>query len=178
MSVPYNQTLAPCGTANARRRHARKNETCEACGPLQKRSPLAPCGTRGAKERHRRRGETCTACTPKRKPQQLAPCGTPTAYRRHLRNGQPIDEACAQAARDKTAAYRRAKGIVPRAYTNKPLPELLEEITFLLNAGEGTARLLAAIGYTGREAALRERLRQHGHTHLANRILNPWELAA
>ena len=30
----------------------------------------------------------------------LAPCGTFTAYKRHKRNDEPVDEACAQAARD------------------------------------------------------------------------------
>lgn len=30
----------------------------------------------------------------------LAPCGSFTAYKRHKRNGEPVDEACAQAARD------------------------------------------------------------------------------
>lgn len=30
----------------------------------------------------------------------LAECGTFTAYKRHKRNGEPVDEACAAAARD------------------------------------------------------------------------------
>lgn len=178
MSTPYNQTLAPCGTPNARRRHARKNETCETCGPLKHRLPPAPCGTRGAKDRHRRNNETCTTCgTPATR--TPAPCGTPGAYRRHLRHGEPIDQACAQAARDKTNNRRRDRRKTPaRAYTTTPLQDLIENITFLLNAGEGTGRILQATGYTGREDALRERLRGHGHGHLATRILNPWELAA
>ena len=34
----------------------------------------------------------------------LKPCGTPAAYRRHLRNSEPVDELCAQAARDQKNA--------------------------------------------------------------------------
>jgi antitoxin (DNA-binding transcriptional repressor) of toxin-antitoxin stability system len=39
----------------------------------------------------------------------LAPCGTFTAYKRHKRNGEPVDEACAQAARDQKNARAEAK---------------------------------------------------------------------
>ena len=35
---------------------------------------------------------------------QLAECGTFTAYKRHKRNDEPVDEACAQAARDQKNA--------------------------------------------------------------------------
>lgn len=33
-------------------------------------------------------------------PRDLKPCGTRAAYVRHVRRGEPVDEACAQAARD------------------------------------------------------------------------------
>ena len=33
-------------------------------------------------------------------PRELKPCGTAAAYRRHVRRGEPVDAACAQAARD------------------------------------------------------------------------------
>jgi len=33
-------------------------------------------------------------------PRPPAPCGTFTAYKRHRRNDEPVDDACAQAARD------------------------------------------------------------------------------
>lgn len=33
-------------------------------------------------------------------PRSLAPCGTAAAYRRHKRRGEPVDDACAAAARD------------------------------------------------------------------------------
>lgn len=33
-------------------------------------------------------------------PRELKPCGTAAAYRRHVRRGEPVDELCAQAARD------------------------------------------------------------------------------
>lgn len=38
-----------------------------------------------------------------------AECGTFTAYKRHKRNGEPIDEACAQAARDQRGERRAAE---------------------------------------------------------------------
>ena len=43
----------------------------------------------------------------------LAECGTFTAYKRHKRNGEPVDDACAQAARDQANernAGKRASG--------------------------------------------------------------------
>lgn len=33
-------------------------------------------------------------------PRALAPCGTAAAYRRHKRRGEPVDDACAAAARE------------------------------------------------------------------------------
>jgi hypothetical protein len=109
------------------------------------------------------------------KPRTLKPCGTRAAYDRHTKEKTPYCDPCRQARRE----YRGQTKGKPRPNTNHtPTKDLLEEITFLLNAGEGTARILAATGYTGREKALRDRLAKHGQTHLANRILNPWELAA
>jgi hypothetical protein len=64
-------------------------------------------------------------------------------------------------------------------YNRTPTPDLIEDITFLLNAGEGEQRILTATGYTGREQALKARLQKHGQTHLYHRITNNhWELAA
>lgn len=39
----------------------------------------------------------------------LAPCGTAAAYRRHLRRGEPVDEACAAAAREQKNSRTRAR---------------------------------------------------------------------
>lgn len=39
----------------------------------------------------------------------LSPCGTPAAYRRHRRRGEPVDDACAAAARDQKNSRSRAK---------------------------------------------------------------------
>lgn len=44
----------------------------------------------------------------------LAPCGSFTAYKRHKRNDEPVDEACAQAARDQKND-RKAKADGERA---------------------------------------------------------------
>ena len=109
------------------------------------------------------------------KPRTLQPCGTRAAYDRHTKDGTPYCDPCRQARRE----YRGQIKGKPRHNINQtPTKDLLEEIRFLLNAGEGTARILQATGYVGREKALRDRLTKHGHAHLANRILNPWELAA
>ena len=43
----------------------------------------------------------------------LAECGTFTAYKRHKRNGEPVDEACAQAARDQ----KNVRAVAKRAET-------------------------------------------------------------
>lgn len=39
----------------------------------------------------------------------VAPCGSFTAYKRHKRKGEPVDEACAQAARDQKNERADAK---------------------------------------------------------------------
>jgi hypothetical protein len=58
------------------------------------------------------------------------------------------------------------------------IEELITEARFLLNAGEGEARVLQALGYEGRAHSLRTRLTQAGEHTLATAILNPWDLAA
>lgn len=240
MSAPYNQTIAECGSPMARRRHARKNETCETCGPLKHRAPLAPCGTKQARDRHRRReetceecnmlktytqklapcgtstarrrhrkrneqcsvcdaakkrhdvavcgtdsarkrhrrlGETCEACKPA--PRKVQPCGTPAAWRRHRRNNETPCQPCTDAihAHDQGRKKRPNKGIYTMG-TQPTSAELIQEILFLLNAGEGEARILAATGYTGRAPSLRSRLSRERRNDLAARIFTPWELAA
>lgn len=107
----------------------------------------------------------------------VQPCGTPAAWRRHRRRNEEACEPCTQAIR---AANRERKR---RLYGYKPRPEptgpaLVEELTFLLNAGEGEARILEATGYTGRAPSLRSRLSREGRPDLAARIFTPWELAA
>lgn len=39
----------------------------------------------------------------------VAPCGSFTAYKRHKRKGEPVDEACAQAAREQKNERAQAK---------------------------------------------------------------------
>jgi len=189
---------APCGTKNARRRHVRNNETCNTCQPPKQ---LAPCGTKQARRRHVTRGETCTTCTPK--PRTLAPCGTisarkrhkargetcepcaPTivipqpcgtraAYKRHYKNGEPPCDPCVQANRDATNERNRANG----TKTRTTIDDLIEDITFLLNCGEGEHAILKATGYTTHPHSLRDRLQRHGRLDLYNRITNHYELAA
>lgn len=66
----------------------------------------------------------------------LRPCGTPAAYRRHKRNGEPVDDACAQAARDQKNARadeKRAEAteivhlaIMDAPVEDEPIDELAE----------------------------------------------------
>lgn len=173
------RTIHPCGTWQSRRRHKRNGETCQACDiqaatprPATRDTP-APCGTTTARQRHKRNGETCNECGPER---TLKPCGTVAAAKRHRVHGEKPCDLCLQAERDRSEADRRAKGSKP---TNTiPTADLIEELRFLLNAGEGEHRILQAVGYAGRAGTLRSRLTQAGEHTLAAQILNPWDLAA
>lgn len=179
------RTVHECGTWQSRRRHKRNNETCTVCDnskptPKPRTQPreLAPCGTQAARKRHKRANDTvCDTCWPTRKtpaPRTLQPCGTIAAAKRHRYSGEPVCEPCLTAERDRATYERRQRGIPERL----TLQELIDEARFLLNAGEGEARILQATGYTGRAGTLRARLTQAGHHQLANQILNPWDLAA
>lgn len=44
-------------------------------------------------------------------PRDLKPCGTWAAYNRHRRRHEPVDEACAQAARDQKNARAESKRV-------------------------------------------------------------------
>lgn len=170
-------TPAPCGSHPARRRHSRRNETCQTCETLfaaAREARLVPCGSEAARRRHRKEGETCPTCDAKFKRPDLLPCGTPGAYSRHLRHDETPCQPCTQAHRAADAARRRTKGVPPRTTTD----DLIAEIRFLLNAGEGEHRILTATGYVGREKTLRGRLVKAGEQELAYRVLNNWELAA
>ena len=170
-------TPAPCGTYNARRRHARHGETCPTCEEMfaaAREARLVPCGTLAARRRHLKDGETCTTCDNRFKRPDPKPCGTPAARSRHLRRGETPCEPCITAHRAADAARRRTKGVPPRT----TLDDLLTEIRFLLNAGEGEHRILQATGYEGRAKSLRTRLTQAGHQDIALQIFNSWELAA
>ncbi|MFE4229160.1 hypothetical protein ACFRJ8_14875 [Arthrobacter sp. NPDC056886] len=104
----------------------------------------------------------------------LKPCGTYAAYRRHHQAGEPPCEPCTTANREYRANLRRANGI----NANTKAADLIEDITFLLNAGEGEHAILKATGYTNNPASLQRRLQKHGRNDLYNRVVNNWELAA
>lgn len=161
--------IAPCGTKQARERHRRNKETCTTCDDARNITPLAPCGTPSARRRHRGRGETCDTCGPIReyKPRKHNPCGTEQAYKRHKYRGEEPCETCATAHNERTGHHSKIT-----------IEDLIAEIRFLVNAGEGTHRILQATGYLGREGTLRSRLTQAGQHHLAQQALNPWDLAA
>jgi hypothetical protein len=133
---------------------------------------LAPCGTSAARKRHKKHGETCEPCTPKTVTPQ--PCGTRAAYKRHYAHGEAPCDPCIQANRDVTNERNRANGIQNRT----TIDDLIEDIVFLLNCGEGEHAILKATGYLARPTSLRDRLQRHGRVDLYNRITNAWELAA
>ena len=109
------------------------------------------------------------------------PCGTRAAYKRGCRC-QPCVTACQEVDR----AYRqRVNAAKPPKTTNNwstrsniSINELVQEIRFLLNAGEGEHRILVATGYLGRERQLKGRLNKAGHHNLTAAIFNQWDLAA
>jgi hypothetical protein len=142
------------------------------------RTKLAPCGTTAARRRHDKNGEQCPTCGPIKRRPAPQPCGTPAAFQRHKRAGQTPCEPCRVAYRQADAAKRRKNpaNTQPRSETN--LNDLLNEIRFLLNAGEGEHRILQATGYQGRAKTLRGRLVTAGQQDLAQAVFNSWELAA
>jgi len=181
--------MQPCGTRASYKRGCR----CERCttahredqraraaayraahnmGSVGGRKP-APCGTAQARRRHKRKNETCQACADTLK---LQPCGTPAAYRRHQRANQTPCEPCTDAYRAAKEKQRRRQGIQPR--NTLTTDELVHEIRFLLQCGEGEHRILQAIGYAGRWKTLRGRLVQAGYGDVADQVVLPWELVA
>lgn len=64
----------------------------------------------------------------------VAPCGTFTAYKRHKRNDEPVDEACAKAARDqknvRAASSRDERSEVVRLsiVESDPVAEGIDEL--------------------------------------------------
>ena len=107
------------------------------------------------------------------------PCGTRAAYKRGCRC-----EPCTTALREYDAAYRQrvnaTKPPKPHNTTRShiSMTELVQEIRFLINAGEGEHRILTATGYLGRERQLKGRLNKAGHHNLTQAIFNQWDLAA
>lgn len=49
--------------------------------------------------------------------------------------------------------------------------ELIEEIRFMMSLRQGHAYILRAVGYTGREAALKNRLQRHGCLDVYNDLM-------
>lgn len=106
------------------------------------------------------------------------PCGTPAAHRRHARHNEEPCEPCTTAVRNTATQRRRRKGIKLSTYNTTPTPQLIEDIRFLLNAGEGEQRILQATGYTNQPRTLRSRLNKAGRRDLVDRIFTTWDLAA
>lgn len=104
---------------------------------------------------------------------QLAPCGTAAAYRRHKRRGEPVDDACAVAARQQ----KNERVLASR--------EQLAEVTRLnvakrLGSGESPgdpidpmakARYLLQLVEARLEAGAVDRATVQAHTDLVDRIV-------
>jgi hypothetical protein len=176
--APGTKKPAPCGGHVARQRHKRRGETCTTCENAYKTNyrHTAPCGTPAAIRRHKKHGETCTTCgpiTPRQPRKPLQPCGTDAAIKRHRYRNEPVCETCKQGDRERGETLRRNKGVPERV----TIEDLITEIRFLINAGEGEHRILQATGYTGRNNALRTRLAAAGQHQLSAQIFG-WDLAA
>ena len=174
--------LAPCGTRAAKQRHRNNGESCDVCAMTGGRV-IHECGTWQSRRRHARNNETCTVCDASkpvtkeprapREPKTPQPCGTAAAVKRHRYNNEPVCDLCRQADRERGETARREKGIPERI----TIEDLIQEIRFLINAGEGEHRILQATGYVGRGHSLRTRLGKAGQHQLANQIFG-YELAA
>ena len=94
MSTVGGRKPAPCGTAQARRRHKRKNETCQTCEAARPQpKPAHPCGTPAAYQRHKKRGEeACDPCTIAYRADQAARKRTTTQARNTLTTDELVDE--------------------------------------------------------------------------------------
>lgn len=92
-------------------------------------------------------------------PRELKPCGTWAAYNRHRRKGEPIDDACAQAARDqkndrviekretvaKVVQLKLAETPPPSAEPIDPLTEAKDSLRIVKAAMEAGAPGIAAL---------------------------------
>lgn len=112
---------------------------------------------------------------------ELQPCGTYGAAKRHQNRKEDMCDPCREAYNDARREIERkrrlAKGQIPRLPSLKPA-DLLAEVQWLLNAGEGEQRILEATLYTGRPEALRQRLWDLKRPDLAAQIFTPWDIAA
>jgi hypothetical protein len=90
-------------------------------------------------------------------------CGTVEGHRAHVKSKEARCQACAD-----------VWSIVSGPTTD----ELAAEIEWLLKLNQGSHYILNAIGYTGREKKLRDRLHKRGYGELAYRLLRMEDQAA
>lgn len=92
-----------------------------------------------------------------------AECGTFSAYKRHKRNGDPVDEACAQAARDQknsrvSEKRDEAAAVVRLAIVNSPPPDAQ---TDQLEKARWNLRILEASMEAGVSSGMASLSKQH-----------------
>jgi hypothetical protein len=90
-------------------------------------------------------------------------CGTAEGHRQHVKRDEQDCEPCAAAWVERLKEPRHSH--IPSA------AEVAEEIEWMLKLNEGTGYILHAIGYTGRENALRTRLALHGYNATTSKLL-------
>lgn len=98
----------------------------------------------------------------------MSKCGTHAGFQAHRKAGVEVCAPCRAARNEYMRDLReqRARGV------DGPLnqSELIIEAEWLLNLRQGEQRILAALGYTGREGTLSRRLRAAGRGDLTPRI--------
>lgn len=92
-------------------------------------------------------------------------CGTENGYRHHSRRTEEVCDPC------KKAWSVRCKKYTPQRATLSA-PEVINEIEHLLSLSQGTAYILRAVNYAGRERQLRDRLQKHGRLDLYHRTVS------
>lgn len=91
-----------------------------------------------------------------------APCGTFTAYKRHKRNHEPVDEECAQAARDQKNSRVEAKREERMSQARLKLAEApVEQSVDELERLRWNLRVLEAAMEAGMPSGLASASKQH-----------------
>lgn len=98
-------------------------------------------------------------------------CGTRPGYWKHGKMGELKCDECRQA---NTLHRNELKGTRPMM----SIDEVIAEIEWMLHLNQGSARILQAVGYVGRENSLATRLQRRGRGDLYRQALMIEQAAA